>query len=554
MANTIKIKRGLSSNISNVTLEQGELAITTDTNELYVGTESGNTKLNESSLKNIVDGSSSGSIRTINSRAEDSTYTLGKNAFAEGSETEASGDCSHAEGATAIASGIVSHAEGAETTASGDWSHAEGYGTTASGSSSHAEGELTTASGDYSHAEGDSTTASGYYSHAEGFYTIASGSISHAEGKFNIEDTENKYTHIVGNGTNDKRSNAHTLDWSGNAWFAGDVYVGSTSGKNKDNGSVKLAKITEVPTNLVNGKAEGSIRSIDAYDYSGSPLGKHAQAFGSYTTASGENSHAEGYGADALGNSSHAEGYVAKASGENSHAEGYRTIASGENQHVQGKYNIADTTSAHIIGNGPAEDSKSNAHTIDWHGNAWFAGDVYIKSTSGTNKDEGSKKLATEEFVATQIENSNSVAYCRMQINGIETISTEGKTMTSFINPVNYGGFIANKDNGYLFIPKGTKTIETCGMICGKGYFSARLEIKDADGAYLSTYNYTSGSILTQPSGNGYTATALPTSIIELDETKDWYIYIRVAGYTQNFLINEGFGQSSCWFGAKKIR
>lgn len=47
MANIIKIKRGLSSNISNATLEQGELAITTDTNELYVGTESGNTKLNE---------------------------------------------------------------------------------------------------------------------------------------------------------------------------------------------------------------------------------------------------------------------------------------------------------------------------------------------------------------------------------------------------------------------------------------------------------------------------------------------------------------------------
>ena len=36
MANTIKIKRGLSSNIDNTTLAQGELAITTDTNELYV--------------------------------------------------------------------------------------------------------------------------------------------------------------------------------------------------------------------------------------------------------------------------------------------------------------------------------------------------------------------------------------------------------------------------------------------------------------------------------------------------------------------------------------
>lgn len=46
MANTIKIKRGLSSNIDNITLAQGELAITTDTNELYVGKESGKEKIN----------------------------------------------------------------------------------------------------------------------------------------------------------------------------------------------------------------------------------------------------------------------------------------------------------------------------------------------------------------------------------------------------------------------------------------------------------------------------------------------------------------------------
>lgn len=38
-----------------------------------------------------------------------------------------------------------------------------------------------------------------------------------------------KYAHIVGNGTsNTKRSNAHTLDWEGNAWFAGKVFVGGT--------------------------------------------------------------------------------------------------------------------------------------------------------------------------------------------------------------------------------------------------------------------------------------------------------------------------------------
>lgn len=45
MANTIKIKRGLSSNIDNTTLAQGELAITTDTNELYVGVENGKKKV-----------------------------------------------------------------------------------------------------------------------------------------------------------------------------------------------------------------------------------------------------------------------------------------------------------------------------------------------------------------------------------------------------------------------------------------------------------------------------------------------------------------------------
>ena len=143
-----------------------------------------------------------------------------------------------------VSSGIgdYSHAEGRNATASGYCSHAEGIQTTASGSCSHAEGSNTTASGDYSHAEGDSTTASGSYSHAEGCLTTASGDFSHVQGKYNIEDSSNTYAHITGNGNAvNNRSNAHTLDWSGNAWFAGDVYTGSTSGTNKDEGSKKLA-------------------------------------------------------------------------------------------------------------------------------------------------------------------------------------------------------------------------------------------------------------------------------------------------------------------------
>ena len=121
-------------------------------------------------------------------------------------------------------------------------SHAEGSNTTASGSFSHAEGSYTTASGGFSHAEGYMTTASGIASHAEGYATTASADYQHVEGVYNIDDDTNRdKLHIVGNGKYDKRSNAHTLDKSGNAWYAGDVYVGSTSGTNRDAGSKKLA-------------------------------------------------------------------------------------------------------------------------------------------------------------------------------------------------------------------------------------------------------------------------------------------------------------------------
>ena len=119
------------------------------------------------------------------------------------------------EGSGTTASGVNSHAEGSGTTASGGRSHAEGDNTTASGGRSHAEGFNTTASGDFSHAEGVNTTASGVNSHAEGYYTKASGNYSHVEGKYNIEDTANKYAHIIGNGTPSNLHNCFMVGWDG---------------------------------------------------------------------------------------------------------------------------------------------------------------------------------------------------------------------------------------------------------------------------------------------------------------------------------------------------
>lgn len=128
------------------------------------------------------------------------------------------------EGCTA--SGNRSMAVGSGTKATGAVSVAEGENTTASGAGAHAEGSNTTASGQCAHTEGYYSKASGENSHAEGYHTLASSDNQHVYGKFNTEDANGTYVHIVGNGTGSSasaRSNAHTLDWNGNAWYAGDI-------------------------------------------------------------------------------------------------------------------------------------------------------------------------------------------------------------------------------------------------------------------------------------------------------------------------------------------
>ena len=157
--------------------------------------------------------------------------TVGTNSVAIGTNTTASGHSCYAEGYGTTASGggwYASHAEGYGTTSNGYGSHAEGFSTTASRQGSHAEGYQTTANELGSHAEGGKTTASGYYSHAEGQYTTAQRQSQHVFGEYNVLDTtgttttRGDYVEIVGNGTAiNARSNARTLDWSGNEYLAG---------------------------------------------------------------------------------------------------------------------------------------------------------------------------------------------------------------------------------------------------------------------------------------------------------------------------------------------
>ena len=182
-------------------------------------------------------------------------------------------------------------------------------GSLASGRGTHVEGYSTTAWGQGAHAEGELTVASGNASHAEGLGTIASYQFQHVEGGYNKPGS---YIHIVGNGTdNDNRSNAHTLDWDGNAWFAGNIKIGGT-GYDDSN-----AKVINTISNLKDGDGIGSVYTSEA----NKPTVNYAFAEGYHTKAQGVYSHAEGSYSIASGQNSHAEGYSSIASGKSSHAE-----------------------------------------------------------------------------------------------------------------------------------------------------------------------------------------------------------------------------------------
>lgn len=149
--------------------------------------------------------------RTVNEKALDTDIVL--------TATDIGGDRTKATGEN-------SHAEGSQCEALGDCTHAEGFQAIARGLRAHAEGVQTRANGVNSHAEGDGALASGHVSHAEGYGTEAAGEYQHVQGKHNVVDEANKFADIVGNGVDIlNKSNAYALDWDGNLYLKGGVYV-----------------------------------------------------------------------------------------------------------------------------------------------------------------------------------------------------------------------------------------------------------------------------------------------------------------------------------------
>lgn len=158
----------------------------------------------------------------------------------------------HAEGSqnTITGASLASHAEGSENRISNSrGAHAEGnYNSVSSSDYSHVEGESNHIYGakwahaggygcyimshaDCGFAHGAGAKVTGGVAAAFGSQTLAAGRNQFVAGKGNIEDNEDKYALIIGNGTEDlprgytgfEASNALTLDWEGNLWVSGSL-------------------------------------------------------------------------------------------------------------------------------------------------------------------------------------------------------------------------------------------------------------------------------------------------------------------------------------------
>ena len=281
-------------------------------------------------------------------------FGSGENSAVQGNETTATGSNAHAEGIESAATGSNAHAEGSGSTASGTNSHAEGIHTVASGYGSHAEGNNPVASGYSSHAEGNYTEASGYASHAEGDYTVANRRGMHAEGKYNLYDNA-KYIDVVSSG----------IEFSWRNMYAASEYTFDA-----DTGYYTLVNAEP--------KSEAVIGLYYAYSFQ-------------YKN----------------GTIDELEKPISLIDSNRYQTEKHQRKLAAD---TQGKY-------VHVVGNGVSS-ARSNAYTLDWDGNGWFAGNVFV---GGASQDEGVKLLKAGE--AIPIPQTASVG----QVLAIKAVDETGK-------------------------------------------------------------------------------------------------------------------------------
>lgn len=225
-----------------------------------------------------------------------------------------------------------------------------------------------------------------------------------------------------------------------------------------------------------------------------------------------------------IGSGSSAIGYNVEASGNYSHTEGNNTITSGECQHVQGRFNIRDNDNkyAHIVGNGIGIDNRSNAHTLDWQGNAWYSGKLSQEGTPTEDKDLVTKKYVDDNILLEQlpilrIDETNKRIYVNCNNMG---------TYKKYFIPNKYANVY-----GFSFIYTNEDSSETEIALVGGAV--------TRDDFILCTRNTDTSFILILGGTNRYTYTK-STKTLE----KGLYGYLKI-GNTQEYAPKENYNPAT---------
>ncbi len=169
-----------------------------------------------------------------------------------------------------------------------------------------------------------------------------------------------------------------------------------------------------------------------------------------------------------------------------------------------------------------------------------------VKSSTASGED----KTYSCDYINSKLE--KTFAQMWTNVSGTTYYAGPGvyKTIDRWHDYVQDGGVKCDPAEGYIKIPAGTcKRIKVGGQVCGSGYGWIQIFIQDSQ-----NNKDTICQNLIQSSGNGYWANSMPNAIVEIDDSQDNYLYMRISGYNgQTFYLNNGFGAEATFMNVEKI-
>lgn len=227
------------------------------------------------------------------------------------------------------------------------------------------------------------------------------GYISHVRGRYNVIPQGTKYAMVDGTnntvgGENNSANGYHnTID--GGECNSTDGKINNVYAGIVNNVRGTLNKVHDGNYNDISGRSHevtGSDNHVEGHDHT----------VVAPTVSAGRN-HVEGYQNKVYSKNSHIQGIANEAQKlDDSGAEvsnvdltGYHNIGNGSHQNVAGKYNSPKSNMARITGGGTSNSKRKNIEELDWEGNMWFRGNVYV---GGNSKEDAVMLVTKTEFDA----------------------------------------------------------------------------------------------------------------------------------------------------------